>query len=98
ALTRALMRADVLRELTFTGRIFSATEGVGYGCVTHVAPDPHAAAMTLAREIAGKSPDAFRAAKRLYNRAYEQDAGAILRAESREQKALIGTPNQMESV
>lgn len=98
ALTRGLMRDDVLRELTFTGRIFTAAEGVGYGCVTHIDPDPHAAAMTLAREIAGKSPDAVRAAKRLYNRAYEQDAAAILRAESREQKALIGTPNQMESV
>lgn len=98
ALTRGLMRDDVLRELTFTGRIFSAAEGVGYGCVTHVDPDPHTAAMTLAREIADKSPDAVRAAKRLYNRAHEQDAGAILRAESREQKGLIGTPNQMESV
>jgi enoyl-CoA hydratase/carnithine racemase len=98
ALTRGLMRDDVLRELTFTGRIFSAADGVGYGCVTRVDPDPHAAAMTLAREIAGKSPNAVRAAKRLYNSAHEQDAGAILRAESREQTALIGTPNQMEAV
>jgi enoyl-CoA hydratase/carnithine racemase len=98
ALTRGLMRDDVLRELTFTGRIFTAAEGVGYGCVTRLDPDPHAAAMTLAHEIAAKSPDAVRAAKRLYNAAHEQDAGAILHAESREQKALIGTPNQMEAV
>jgi enoyl-CoA hydratase/carnithine racemase len=98
ALTRGLMRDDVLRELTFTGRVFDAEAGVGYGCVTRVDSEPHAAAMALAREIAGKSPDAIRGAKRLYNRAVEQDAGAILRAESSEQKALIGTPNQMEAV
>ncbi len=98
ALTRGLMRDDVLRELTFTGRVFSATEGLGYGCITRLDPNPHAAAMALAREIAGKSPDAVRGAKRLYNAAVEQDAGAILRAESREQKTLIGTPNQMEAV
>jgi len=97
-LTRGLMRDDVLRELTFTGRVFSAAEGVGYGCITRVDPDPHAAATTLAREIAGKSPDAVRGAKRLYNQALEADAAALLRAESREQKALIATPNQMEAV
>jgi enoyl-CoA hydratase/carnithine racemase len=98
ALTRTLMRDDVLRELTFSGRVFSAADGVGYGCVTRVDPDPHAAALTLAREIAGKSPDAVRGAKRLYNQAAEDDAGAILRAESIEQRALIGSPNQREAV
>jgi enoyl-CoA hydratase/carnithine racemase len=98
ALTRTLMRDDVLRELTFSGRVFSATDGVGYGCITRVDPDPHAAAMTLAREIVGKSPDAVRGAKRLYNQAAEDDASAILRAESIEQQRLIGTPNQMEAV
>ena len=98
ALTRTLMRDDVLRELTFSGRVFSATDGVGYGCITRVDPDPHAAAMTLAREIAGKNPDAVRGAKRLYNQAAEDDAAAILRAESVEQQRLIGSANQMEAV
>jgi enoyl-CoA hydratase/carnithine racemase len=98
ALTRGLMRDDVLRELTFTGRVFSAAEGVGYGCVTRLDPEPLTAAMTLAREIAGKSPDAVRGAKRLYNQALEADGAALLRSESHEQKALIGTPNQMEAV
>ena len=97
-LTRGLMRDDVLRELTFTGRVFSGAEGVGYGCVTRVDGDPHGAAMSLAREIAGKNPDAIRGAKRLYNAALDADAATLLAAESREQKALIGSPNQMESV
>lgn len=98
ALTRGLMRDDVLRELTFTGRVFTAADGVGYGCVTHVDPDPHAAAMALAREIATKSPDAVRGAKRLYNAAIEGGAAELLRAESAEQKRLIGSANQMEAV
>jgi enoyl-CoA hydratase/carnithine racemase len=100
ALTRGLMRDDVLRELTYTGRVFPAADGLGYGCVTRLDPDPHGAAMALAREIATKSPDAVRGAKRLYNQAAaaDADAGTILRAESREQQALIGTPNQMEAV
>lgn len=98
ALTRGLMRDDVLRELTFTGRIFSGADGVGYGCVTRVDADPHAAAFTLAREIAAKNPDAIRGAKRLYNAALEADAAALLAAESLEQKALIGSANQMEAV
>ncbi|MCC6763126.1 MAG: crotonase/enoyl-CoA hydratase family protein [Deltaproteobacteria bacterium] len=98
ALTRGLMRDDVLRELTFTGRIFNGAEGVGYGCVTHVDADPHAAATRLAREIAAKNPEAIRSAKRLYNDALDADGAALLAAESREQKALIGTANQLEAV
>lgn len=98
ALTRGLVRDDVLRELTYTGRQFTAEEGVVNGCVTRVSPAPHAAAMALAREIAGQSPAAIRGAKRLYNQALEHDATILLHAESTEQRTLVGTPNQMEAV
>ena len=96
-LTRGLMRDDVVRELTFTGRQFSAEEGVANGCITRLASEPHAAAMALAREIAAKSPDAVRAAKRLYNLAADGDTDLLLRSESTEQARLAGTPNQMEA-
>jgi enoyl-CoA hydratase/carnithine racemase len=98
ALTRTLMRDDVVRELTYTGRQFTAEEGVANGCITRTTADPHAAAMALASEIASKSPDAVRGAKRLYNLAVDGDTPAILQAESRGQAELIGTPNQMEAV
>jgi enoyl-CoA hydratase/carnithine racemase len=39
-----------------------------------------------------------RAIKRLLNQASDVDAAAILLAESKEQAALIGSPNQMEAV
>lgn len=60
--------------------------------------DPHAEALALAREIAAKSPDAVKGAKRLFNLAQDGDQQAILLAESEEQAALIGSPNQVESV
>ena len=53
----SLVRDDILRELTFTGRIFSAQEAQIYGLATRITDDPRAAALEAAREIAGKSPD-----------------------------------------
>jgi enoyl-CoA hydratase/carnithine racemase len=97
-LMRHLAREDLVRELTYTGRVFSAEEALAYGFVTRLADDPRAAALEAAREIAGKSPDAIRAAKRLLNLAATSDATAGLVAESVEQQALIGSPNQLEAV
>jgi enoyl-CoA hydratase/carnithine racemase len=93
----SLVRDDILRELCYTGRIFSAQEAMSYGLATRVCDDPRAAALEAAREIAGKSPDAIRAIKRLLNKLGADPAPALL-AESIEQKALIGSPNQVEAV
>ena len=92
-----LVRDDILRELTYTGRIFSAREALGYGLATKACDDPRAAAFELAREIAGRSPDAIRAAKRLLNNLSVDPAAALL-AESIEQMKLMGSPNQLEAV
>jgi len=93
----SLVRDDILRELTFTGRIFSAQEALSYGLATRICDDPLAAAFEVAREIAGKSPDAIRAAKRMLGNLFV-DAGAALMAESVEQQKLLGSPNQLEAV
>ncbi|QOZ35572.1 crotonase/enoyl-CoA hydratase family protein [Bradyrhizobium sp. CCBAU 53421] len=93
----SLVRDDILRELTYTGRIFSAQEAQAYGLATRVCDDPRAAALEVAREIAGKSPDAIRAAKRMLNNLSVDPAAALL-AESVEQQKLLGSPNQTESV
>jgi enoyl-CoA hydratase/carnithine racemase len=92
-----LMRGDLLRELTYTGRVFSAEEGRAYGLVTRICDDPRATALETAREIAAKNPDAIRAAKRMLNN-LSVDPGPALLAESVEQQKLIGSPNQLESV
>jgi enoyl-CoA hydratase/carnithine racemase len=93
----SLVRDDILRDLTYTGRIFSAQEAMTYGLATRICDDPRAAALDVAREIAGKSPDAIRAAKRLLNN-LSVDPGPALLAESVEQQKLIGSANQTEAV
>ncbi|MCK1544263.1 crotonase/enoyl-CoA hydratase family protein [Bradyrhizobium sp. 160] len=93
----SLVRDDILRDLTYTGRIFSAQEAMTYGLATRICDDPRAAALEAAREVAGKSPDAIRAAKRLLNN-LSIDPGPALLAESVEQQKLIGSANQTEAV
>lgn len=97
-LMRHLAREDVVRELTYTGRIFSGEEAYGYGFATRLCDDPRAQALATAREIAGKSPEAVRAAKRLLNAAPYSDPEAGLRAEATAQAQLIGSVAQREAV
>lgn len=94
-----LVPVDVAKELTFTGRIVSGSDAAALGLVTRTADDPLAAAMALAQEIAARSPDAVRAAKRLYNETWvSSDVGFALARESDLQAGLIGTPNQIAAV
>ena len=68
------------------------------GLATRVCADPRAEALAFARDVAGKNPEAIRAGKRLLNLMADGDQHAILLEESREQTALMGTPNQVEAV
>lgn len=94
-----LVRSDVLRRLTYTAEPVAAEQAERWGLVTELADDPLAAANALAGTLAGKSPSAMRAAKRLIALA---ESGAddleVLNAESREQADLMGKPHQMEVV
>jgi enoyl-CoA hydratase/carnithine racemase len=94
-----LVPIDVAKELTFTGRTVSGTEASALGLVTRVADDPLAAAQELAAEIAQKSPNAVRAAKRLYDETWtSNDSAAALVLETDLQVGLIGKPNQIAAV
>ncbi|TMJ77825.1 MAG: crotonase/enoyl-CoA hydratase family protein [Alphaproteobacteria bacterium] len=84
----SLVRDDILRELTYTGRIFSAQEAMSYGLATRICEDPRTAAL---------SPEAIRAAKRMLNN-LAVDPGPALLAESVEQMKLMGGANQLEAV
>ncbi|MEA3217755.1 MAG: hypothetical protein QOJ19_3911 [Acidimicrobiia bacterium] len=89
---------DVAKELTFTGRIVSGEEAGRIGLATHVTNAPFDDALALAREIAGKSPDAVRGAKDLLNQAGLVPLTEGLAAEQRVIRSLIGTSNQTEAV
>jgi enoyl-CoA hydratase/carnithine racemase len=93
-----LVGLDVAKDLTFTGRMVEGEEAVRIGLATRIADDPRAASLELAREIAGKSPDAVRAAKRLLNASGTVPIADQFAAERAEIGALIGSPNQVEAV
>ena len=93
-----LVRSDVLRRLSYTAEVISGQQAESWGLVTELAEDPLERAMALAAEIAGKSPSAIRAAKRLIAVAEDGAPLEVLRAESVEQAGLIGGADQMEVV
>jgi enoyl-CoA hydratase/carnithine racemase len=101
SITRTLPRLvgiDVAKELTYTGREFSGADADSLGLVTRLADDPLAAARELAAEIASKSPDAIRGAKRLYDESWTASAQETLTLEATTQLELIGSPNQLAAV
>ncbi len=95
---RNLVRADIAKELTFTGRVVSGEEAGNLGLATHVDPAPRERAFDLAYEIAAKSPDAVRAGKRLFNESWDGSKAEGLRLEEDIQRALLGGANQIEAV
>jgi enoyl-CoA hydratase/carnithine racemase len=95
---RRLVPLDVAKELTFTGRVISGTEAKSLGLATRLSERPREDALALAAEIASKSPDAIRAAKKLLQEAWQGSVADGLRLEENLQRSLIGRPNQVESV
>lgn len=99
ALLPRLVRSDVLRRLTYTAEKIEAQQALDWGLVTELAGNPLSRASELAAAIAAQSPSAIRAAKRLIAQAESGASQAeVLLAESAEQLALIGKPDQMEAV
>ncbi len=95
---RDLVRLDVAKELTFTGRIFEAPEAAELGVVTRVSESPLDAAMESAEMIAAKSPGSIRLGKQLFEMSWRGDRSAVLKLEAKLQGRLIGSPNQVEAV
>lgn len=93
-----LVRPDIAKELVFTAKIISGKEGYEIGLATHLSENPHADAMVLAREIAGRSPDAVRGAKKLLNLQANEGAAQQFASEREVIGRLIGHANQAEAV
>lgn len=93
-----LVGLEAAKELTFTGRMIDGAEAVRLGLATRMADDPRAEALALARELAGKSPDALRTGKRLLEGAAGSSLSDGFKAEQVGIRALIGSPNQVEAV
>ena len=97
-LLRGLVRPDIAAELIFSGRVFSGVEAERLGLATRLSKDPAAEALAFAKEIAGRSPDAIRAGKRLLSLQDDRLRDRILLAESIEQEELLRSPNHAEAL
>lgn len=93
-----LVRDDVARELTYSGRVLEADEALALGLVTRVAEDPLEQARGLASQIASASPPAIRSAKRLWNEGWNAAPAEGLALEAELQRALIGGGDQLAAV
>lgn len=92
-----VMPQDRAKLLAYTGRIMTADEALEMGVVTTLSDDPLDAAISLARDIAGKSPDAIRAIKTLMNSSWTANPAPGLHLEVALQKAVMLGENQAEA-
>ena len=93
-----LVRADVAKDLVFSARVFDGREAYAIGVATRLSETPYDDAMAMAAEIAGRSPDAVRAAKALLNGLFNQGAAEQFAAERTYIGSLVGRSNQVEAV
>lgn len=93
-----LVRLDVAKELTFTGRVVDADEAVAIGLATRKVEDATASALEMAEAIARRSPHAIRGIKKLYDAAAALSDVDALTLESELQIPLLGSRNQLEAV
>ncbi len=94
----ALARQDVVRRLTYTAEVFDAAQALDWGFVSEVSDAPLVRALELANQIAERSPDGTRAAKRLITDTWGASRADTLMAESIAQKSVLGGENQMEAM
>ena len=97
-LMRHNIREDVIKELTYTHRVFFGEEAVRHGFASHVSDEPFEEAMVLAAEIAAKSPSAIVRAKKVLNKAPYLKEEEGLKMESVEQDLLLKKHNQIEAI
>ena len=93
-----LMPRDVAAELLLSARTLNAAEAKEAGLVTRITDNCQSAAQELAENIAAKSPRAIRAAKQLYQSAWQNGGESLLPFEAKLQQQLIGTDEQIEAV
>lgn len=98
ATLRDVVPVDRVRELAYTGRIVDGAEAAALGLVTRAEEDPLHAARAIAADIAGKSPDAIRAIKRLIAEGWQESPERSLRREAELQLSVMSSANHREAV
>lgn len=92
------LRADVIRELAWSGRKIAADEAFTLGLVSRLANDPQQAARQAAGAIAARSPRAVAAFSELMQQSPRLSEKERLALEARLQSELLGSAEQQEAV
>ena len=92
---RELVRMDVAKELTMTGRVITGEEAASLGLVTKVCDDPLQEAEKFAKELLQRSPDALACAKELYQTTWMAPEKECLEIETKLQRKLMVSWNQL---
>ena len=93
-----LMKYDQALLATLTSSLINAEKAYKLGLITICTENPFEKGLKLAEELSFKSPDALRAAKTLYRKAWRKANTDYLQLEALLQTQLIGSSNQMEAV
>jgi len=95
---RRLVPLDVAKKLILAGEEIDGVKAVALGLGTELSERPVEDAMALARVIAGRSPDAVRAAKQVLNQSGLVPLAEGLANEMSASASLMGGANQVEAV
>ncbi|KAL3926911.1 MAG: hypothetical protein SGBAC_013289 [Bacillariaceae sp.] len=90
-----LVRKDIAKELTMTGRVVTGDEAASLGLVTSVHEDPMEYAEQMARNLIQRSPDAVASAKKLYDSTWNASEEESLKLETELQEKLMISFNQI---
>jgi enoyl-CoA hydratase/carnithine racemase len=93
-----VLRKDEALELALTARQFDSTEAARLGVITRIEKNSLDSSRALANDIAGRSPDAIKGCKRLFNDSWRSPREEGLGLEATIQKMLLGSVNQREAV
>ena len=93
-----LMNYDKALLATLTSNLIDAEKAYELGLTTICTENPYKKGVELAEELSSKSPDALRASKTLFRKAWRTPNTDNLQLEALLQTQLIGSSNQMEAV
>lgn len=89
----SLVGQDVAKRLAMTGEMISGERAVNLGLASELAADPEAAALELARELIGRSPDSVAQAKKAFDRTWHLGPRATFATERLLQARLLVADN-----
>ena len=92
---KGLIAIDLAKELTFSGRIFSADYAKDIGLITYIDENPMQYAITLTEEFNQRSPDALVAAKHVLNAMIEQPDKSLRFEKLWQLKLLLGKNSRL---